>query len=207
MRSGRRQLLAYRYYNATMALIIANVAVFLLEFTSRSVIRDFALIPPEAVSGRWWTLVTYMFLHSTGSLYHIIFNMLGLMWFGTPVERHIGSHEFLALYLVCGVAAGLFAMLFSIDRAVAIIGASGALFAVMITFATLYPDSVIYAFWFVPMRAPLAVLIFAGIAVFGTMTGFSPGVSHLTHLGGLVAGFLYVWLRIGRNPLDAFLRR
>ena len=132
----------------------------------------------------------------------------GTKEFLVEIFRHnIGSHEFLALYLVCGVAAGLFAMLFSIDRAVAIIGASGALFAVMLTFATLYPDSVIYAFWFVPMRAPLAVLIFAGIAVFGTMTGFSPGVSHLTHLGGLIAGFLYVWLRLGRNPLDAFFRR
>ncbi len=207
MRNGRRQLLAYRYYNATTALIIANVAVFLLEFTSRSVVRDFALIPPEAAAGRWWTLVTYMFLHSPGSLYHIIFNMLGLMWFGSPVEREIGSHEFLSLYLICGVAAGLFAMLFSLDRTVAIIGASGALFAIMIAFATLFTDAVIYAFWFVPMRAPLAVLIFAGIAVFGTMTGFSPGVSHLTHLGGLLAGALYVWLRLGRNPLDAFFRR
>ena len=98
-------------------------------------------------------------------------------------------------------------MLFSIDRAVAIIGASGALFAVMLTFATLYPDSVIHAFWFVPMRAPLAVLIFAGIAVFGTVSGFSPGVSHLTHLGGLIAGFLYALLRLGKNPLDAFFRR
>lgn len=207
MSNGRRQLLAYRYYNATTALIIANVAVFLLQFTSGTVVREFALIPPEAAAGRWWTLVTYMFLHSPGSLYHIIFNMLGLMWFGSPVERHIGSHEFLSLYLVCGVAAGLFAMLFSLDRAVAIIGASGALFAIMVTFATLFPDSVIYAFWFVPMRAPVAVLVFAGIAVFGTMTGFSPGVSHLTHLGGLIAGALYVWLRIGRNPLDAFFRR
>ena len=97
-------------------------------------------------------------------------------------------------------------MVLSIHVPVAIIGASGALFAVMLTFATLFPEAVIYA-WFVPLRAPVAVLIFAGIAVFGTMTGFAPGVSHLTHLGGLIAGFLYVWLRIGRNPLTAFLRR
>ena len=207
MSSGRRQLLSYRYYNATMAIILANVVVFLLEFTGRTVIREFALIPPEAAAGRWWTLVTYMFLHSTGSLYHIIFNMLGLMWFGSPVERHIGSHEFLSLYFVSGVGAGLFAMVLSIDTPVAIIGASGALFAVMVTYATLYPDSVIYAFWFVPLRAPVAVLVFAGIAVLGTMTGYAPGVSHLTHLGGLIAGLLYVWLRIGRNPLDAFMRR
>ncbi len=203
---GRRQLLSYRYYNATMAIIIANVAVFLLQFASRSIVPEFALIPAEAASGRWWTLVTYMFLHSTGSLYHIIFNMLGLMWFGPPVEREIGSHEFVSLYLVSGVAAGLFAMVLSLHVPVAIIGASGALFAVMLTFATLFPESVIHT-WFVPLRAPVAVLIFAGIAVIGTMTGFAPGVSHLTHLGGLIAGFLYVWLRIGRNPLDAFFRR
>ena len=206
MAFGRRQLLSYRYYNATMGLIIVNVAVFLLQFASRGLVRELALIPPEAISGRWWTLLTYMFVHSTGSLYHIIFNMLGLMWFGAPVEREIGSDEFLALYLISGVAAGLFAMVLSIQVPVAIIGASGALFAVMITFATLFPEAVIYA-WFVPMRAPVAVLIFAGIAVIGTMTGFAPGISHLTHLGGLVAGFLYVWLRIGRNPLDAFFRR
>ncbi len=197
----------YRYYNATMGLILANVAVFMLQFLRPALVVELALIPPAAVEGRWWTLLTYMFLHSRGSLYHIIFNMLGLLWFGTPVERHLGSTEFLAFYFLSGIGAGLFALLFSANSAVIIIGASGALFAVMLAFATLYPDAEIYLFWFLPLRAPMAVLVFAGIAVLGTLTGFQPGTSHLTHLGGLIAGFLYVWLRLGRNPIDAFFRR
>ena len=206
MAAGRR-IIPYRYYNATLGLILANVAVFMLEFLRPAMVIELALIPPAAVEGRWWTLFTYMFLHSRGSLYHIIFNMLGLMWFGTPVERHVGSTEFIALYVVSGIGAGLFALLLSANTAVAIIGASGAVFAVMLAFATLYPDSEVYLFWFLPLRAPVAVLVFAGIAVLGTLTGFQPGISHLTHVGGLIAGFLYVWLRLGRNPIDAFFRR
>ena len=205
--AAARRIIPYRYYNATLGLILANVAVFMLEFLRPALVVELALIPPAAVEGRWWTLLTYMFLHSRGSLYHIIFNMLGLMWFGTPVERHVGSTEFIALYVVSGIGAGLFALLFSANTAVAIIGASGAVFAVMLAFATLYPDSEVYLFWFLPLRAPVAVLVFAGIAVLGTLTGFQPGISHLTHVGGLIAGFLYVWLRLGRNPIDAFFRR
>ena len=206
MAAGRR-IIPYRYYNATLGLILANAAVFMLEFLRPALVIELALIPPAAIEGRWWTLLTYMFLHSRGSLYHIIFNMLGLMWFGSPVERHVGSTEFIALYVVSGIGAGLFALMLSANTAVAIIGASGAVFAVMLAFATLYPDSEVYLFWFLPLRAPVAVLVFAGIAVLGTLTGFQPGISHLTHLGGLIAGFLYVWLRLGRNPIDAFFRR
>ena len=160
----------------------------------------------EMVNGRWWTLVTYMFLHSPNMVSHIIFNMLGLKLFGTPVEKHIGSHEFLCLYFVCGIIAGLFAAVMSINSQVAIIGASGALFSVMVIYATLYPDAVIYA-WFFPLRARTAVLLFAGIAIFSTMYRLAPSVSHLTHIGGIVAGFLYCWLRIGKNPFDVFFRR
>lgn len=204
MFSGWGRPLVYRYYNATVFLIIINVLVFLAE--SPGIIRSFALVPPEVLTGRWWTLITYMFLHSPNMLSHIIFNMLGLKLFGTPVEREIGSHEFLCMYFVCGIVAGLFAVVLSVNSPVAIIGASGALFSVMVIYATLYPDAVIYA-WFFPLRARTAVLLFAGIAVFSTMYSLTPSVSHLTHLGGIVAGFLYCWLRIGKNPIDVFFRR
>ena len=207
MNVGRRGLLPYRYYNAVIGIILVNGVIFVLSLAIRFLPFELALIPPRLIQGYWWTSITYFFVHSPGSIYHILLNMLGLLWFGAPVERNIGSNAFLLFYLISGVCSGLFASLFSLNSPVAIIGASGAVFAVMLSYAAVFPDSVIYLFWFFPTRAPVAVLIFAGISVFGTLTGFQAGISHLTHLGGFIVGFFYVWIRLGVNPLNSFFHR
>lgn len=206
MGDRRPHLLPYRYYNATVGVIVVSVIVFFIATSDRSVLATLAL--QRVVLGeRLWTPVTYLFVHAPGGLFstHLLFNMLGLYWFGTPVERSVGSSEFLWLYLGAGVAAGLVAI--APVGSAAVIGASGAVFAVMVVYATLFPDARIALFFFLPLRAPVAVLVFAATSVMFSLSGGQLGISHLAHLGGLVAGGLYCYFRLGRNPVDAFLRR
>lgn len=133
--------------------------------------------------------------------------MLMLFLFGSPVEREIGSSEFLTLYLICGVLAGVFSTILAVASAapVAILGASGAVYGVMLAYAVLNPYQVV-TFWFIPMRATTMVLILGGLALVFQVTGQRTHIAHLTHLGGLLAGFLYLRVRLGIDPLEAFRR-
>ncbi|MDE0222928.1 MAG: rhomboid family intramembrane serine protease [Spirochaetaceae bacterium] len=166
-----------------------------------------AVLRPLMVAreGAVWQLVTYLFLH--GGPLHLLFNMLMLFLFGSPVEREIGSSEFLTLYLTCGVLAGVFSTILAVASAapVAIVGASGAVYGIMLAYAVLNPYQVV-TFWFIPMRATTMVLILGGLALVFQITGQRTHVAHLTHLGGLLAGFLYLRVRLGIDPLEAFRR-
>lgn len=197
----------YRQYNATTWLIGITVAVYLLVLALPAYV-DAAVLRPLMLAreGAVWQLVTYLFLH--GGMVHLIFNMLMLFLFGSPVEREIGSSEFLTLYLACGVLAGLFSTILALLSAapVAILGASGAVYGVMLAYAVLNPNQIV-TFWFIPMRSTTMVLILGGLALLFQVTGQRTHVAHLTHLGGLLAGYIYLRLRLGIDPLDAFRSR
>ena len=155
--------------------------------------------------GWYWQFLTYMFVH--GNITHILFNMLGLFFFGGQVERRMGSHEFLVFYLITGIAAGLFSfVLYWISGSywVYLLGASGSVYAVLLAYATYYPDSQIYVMGIIPVRAPILVLIFTAIAIFSQIFSVSSGVSHLTHLAGFGFAFLYFLIRLGINPFRIF---
>jgi membrane associated rhomboid family serine protease len=204
-----RRPLRYRYYNATVALIVVNIAMFLLMSLFPRLLRYLALIPVLVVENHaWWQVLTYMFLH--GGTWHLLFNMLALFMFGVPLERNLGSGEFLLYYFVTGVGAGLSTLAvnwYSGMAYIPVVGASGAIFAVLLAYATLFPDARILFMFFIPMRAPVAVLVFAGIELFSMFTNTRSGVAHLTHLAGLVLGYLYFLVRLGVNPLRVFFRR
>jgi membrane associated rhomboid family serine protease len=199
----------------TRALLIANVLVFVVQaLTGDLLVGTFALWPmasaqyPGAPSFEIWQLLTYGFLH--GSLTHLMFNMLALYMFGAPLERHLGSAEFLLFYFVTGIGAGLATLAvnwYSGLGYVPVVGASGAIFGLLLAFATYFPDTRILFMFFIPMRAPMAVLVFAGIELFSMFTGTRSGVAHLTHLAGLAFGWLYLVVRLGINPARVFFRR
>lgn len=197
----------YRQYNATTWLIGITVAAYFLilalpAYATAGMLRPLTLAREGAV----WQLVTYLFLH--GGMFHLVFNMLMLFLFGSPVEREIGSSEFLTLYLACGVLAGLFSTALALLSAtpVSILGASGAVYGVMLAYAVLNPNQIV-TFWFIPMRSTTMVLILGGLALLFQVTGQRTHVAHLTHLGGLLAGFIYLRVRLGIDPLGAFRRR
>lgn len=201
-----RRPFPYRQYNATTWLIGITVGMYLLLLVVPAPLGAAVLRPlMVAREGAVWQLVTYLFLH--GGPLHLLFNMLMLFLFGSPVEREIGSSEFLTLYLACGVLAGVFSTILAVASAapVAILGASGAVYGVMLAYAVLNPHQVV-TFWFIPMRATTMVLILGGLALIFQVTGQRTHVAHLTHLGGLLAGFLYLRARLGIDPLEAFRR-
>lgn len=154
----------------------------------------------------WWTPLTYMFAHAGWG--HLLVNMLGLFFFGPPLEEKLGSWEFLMYYLATGLLAGLFSLgiyFFTGAARVNLVGASGALYAVLLAFATWYPRARVYLMGIIPVRAPVMILIFAGLSILQQVTGAGRNVAHLTHLAGLGFGFLYILFRFRINPVRIFM--
>lgn len=167
-----------------------------------------AMMPLAVLHGWVWSFVTYMFMH--GSVTHILFNMLALFIFGTHVERQMGSREFLLFYFVTGILAGILSFAVYVatkNYFVILVGASGALFAVQLAYAVFFPDSTIYIWGILPVRAPVMVLGFTALEIFFTITGGGGNVAHLTHLAGFAFGWLYFVIRFGISPLRRLTRR
>jgi len=206
-----RKPFKYSNFNAVYWLIGINIFVFLL--CTEQVMRIFgpglryflltrmSMIPILVREGWIWTFVTYMFMH--GGFSHILFNMLGLLIFGIHVERQMGSREFLLYYLVTGALAGVFSFFvyyFTGSYVVALMGASGALYAVQLAYAIFYPNSIIYIWGILPLRAPVMVLGFTALSIYFVITGGGGNVAHLTHLAGFAFGWLYFVIRFGVSP-------
>jgi len=161
-------------------------------------------VPALVIRGWIWQPATSMFLHDPGNLFHLLFNMLMLWMFGGELERHWGGRAFLRFYLVCGVGAGLFATVIGLfgetARYTATIGASGAVFGVIMAYGMVFSERVVLFMMIFPMKARTMALILFALAFFYTMSaGIGSGISHVSHLGGAVVGYLYlrrVW-RVG----------
>ena len=183
---------------ALQALIGANVVAFVMQFIFRPGFTDILGLHPASVvhSFQIWRLGTYMFLH--GGPFHIVFNMLALWMFGGELERTWGTRYFLKFYFVTGIGAGALTVLFSLLpfafaqqlQDVNIIGASGAIYGLLLGYAIYFPDRpiLLIVFW-VPAR--LCVTILGAIAVFASLSE-AGGVANATHLGGLLVGYLYL---------------
>ncbi len=186
-------------------LLIANIALFLVSFLAAGtewsgVFLPLALIPSWVVEHlAIWQVATYMFLHSPTDFSHILFNMLSLWMFGSDLERTWGSRQFLKFYLFCGIGAGLLAIVGNYlygTPDTRTIGASGAIYGVMMAFALLFPDTTILFILF-PIRAKYFVMILGAIAFLSTLKASGSGVSHVAHLGGLLFGYLWVRTSLG----------
>lgn len=183
---------------AVRVLIAINVVAFLVSFLVPEVTLRLGLRPADVI-GRFavWELATYMFLH--GGLSHILFNMLGLWMFGVELERMWGTAYFARYYVISGIGAALTTLLASlIPGAVGdalytslTIGASGAVYALLLAYAMYNPDRPIYFWMLFPIPAKYFVLIIGAISLFLSMSE-TGGVAHTTHLGGIVAGYLYL---------------
>lgn len=173
-------------------LLLANVVVYLLSSFNPGIRADFAFIPVLALY-RPWTLVTYAFLHA--NLAHIFFNMLMLFFFGPRLEERLGSRTFLWFYVLCGVGGALLSFAFSPTAAV--VGASGAIFGVVVGFARYWPREEIYIWGVLPIQARMLALFMVASSLFAGFTGAQDGIAHFAHLGGLVTGwvFLRAWER------------
>jgi len=179
---------------ATRALILVNVAVFLLQQVARAFMDQwFALWPLGSGQFHVWQLITYAFLH--GSLAHIFFNMFALYMFGGELERLWGPRRLVGYFLVCALAAGVtqLAVQGTSTTAEATIGASGGVFGVLLAFAWYFPRRRLFVIPIpIPLPAWLFVTIYALLELLFGVTGREPGVAHFAHLGGLLGGALCI---------------
>lgn len=203
--------------SVTKNIIIINVIMFLATLVNEDfMIRTFAMFFPASPLFKWWQPVTHMFMH--GGFWHIFFNMYTLLMFGTMVERTIGTKKFLTFYFITGLgavalhsgvqwiqaqhflSAGAELSYWNILRTPTV-GASGAIYGVLIGFAMLYPDAPLtLIFPPVTLKAKWFVIIFAVIELATGVRGVTDGVAHFAHLGGMLFGFLLLrwWRRTGR---------
>ena len=197
----------YTYSNLASILIGVNILVFFFGQIFPTTQAYLAMMPALVVAQHaYWQFFTYMFVH--GGFSHILFNMLGLFFFGASVERRMGSKDFFLFYCLTGTLAGVFSFLvyyFTGGFFVRLMGASGAVYAVLLAYAVYYPDSRIYVFGIFPVRAPVLVIAYTVIALFSGFFGRGGNVAHFTHLAGFGFSFLYFLVRLRINPLNSFL--
>lgn len=179
-------------------LLILNVAAFLVSMFVPAIVDQFAFVP-LLVLDRPWTLVTYMFLH--GGLWHLAFNMLSLVFFGPRLEAELGGRDFLLLYFISGISGALLSF---VTPLAGVIGASGAVFGVLLGFARYWPREMIMIWGIVPVQARWLVVIMTGLSLLGGFTG-GDNIAHFAHLGGFAGGFLFLTLR-DRNTRGARFR-
>jgi membrane associated rhomboid family serine protease len=165
-------------------LLIANVVMFLAAQPGTWLFYQLTLVP-YAVLYRPWTLVSYMFLH--GGFGHVFFNMLALYFFGPRLENRLGGRDFLSLYFLSGLGGAVFSFLFA--RQYPVVGASGAVYGVLLGFAMFWPREKIYLYMIIPVEAWLLVVLAIGVSLWMGMSGSGSGTAHFAHLGGLGFGF------------------
>jgi membrane associated rhomboid family serine protease len=184
---------------AIKVLIGANVAAYVVSLIAPAIVLRLGLRPADVFGAlRLWQPLTYMFLHA--GILHLLFNMLALWMFGVELERMWGSRFFTKYYFATGVGAAATTMLLSFVPGSfgaqlynsLTIGASGAIYGVLLAYGLYFPNRPIYMYAVFPVPAKYFVMIMGGISLLSSMGGPGGGVAHTTHLGGLLVGYLYL---------------
>ena len=178
-------------------LLIANLVMFFVSGTSPGLANDLAFYPwlrhptwglvPGLVL-RPWTAFTYMFLHA--GMWHLFGNMIGLFFFGPRLEARLGSNGFLWLYFLSGLGGAVFSLAFGPGNPV--IGASGAVYGILLGFALVWPRERIYIWGVLPIEAWLLATLLIAFSLWSGLTGTQGNIAHFAHLGGLAFGFVYL---------------
>lgn len=202
-----RKKFTYSYSYVTFIILAINVLIYVLcskviyglsynlALSVNSVLRE----------NKWYTLITYMFTHY--DFEHIFWNMFGLVMFGVTVEKTIGSKEYLLFYFVTGLFSGLLSLVvyyFSGKEYMMLIGSSGVIYAILFAYAVIFPNSKIFLWGIIPIRAPILVLIYVVIEFISGL-GFNSQVAHETHLFGFAVAALYFIIRFGINPIKVWI--
>ncbi|HDN85611.1 MAG: rhomboid family intramembrane serine protease [Candidatus Omnitrophota bacterium] len=174
-------------------LIGINVGVFLIIHIIPNLpwVSLLGLVPSLVLSKfMLWQFFTYMFVHV--GVMHLAINMLMLWFFAPTVESAWGRKRFLFYYFFTGIGAGLCSFLFSGSSHAVVIGASGAIFGVLVAYAVMYPESTILLFFFFPMKMKHAILVLGGINLLGALSSPGSGIAYFAHLGGALFGYIYL---------------
>ena len=205
MKNFLRTPLKYSYYYATYIIIAVNLLMYAFTRLFPGTVQYLGLSVPGVLGSHFWfELVTYLFTH--GSLMHVVLNMLCLFFFGVRVEKTVGSSEFLLLYFLCGIVGGAISLAlyyFTGTYNSILIGASGAVYSVLLVYATLFPRSIISIWGIIPVPAPLLIIAYIVIEIVSQIFSTS-NVAHFAHLIGFFVAWLYLVLRMGLNPISVW---
>lgn len=183
-------------------LLLANLVTFVFTMAYPGLQIQLALVPALIVS-QPWTAITYMFLHAGFS--HLFFNMISLYFFGPRLEARLGGPKFLGLYFVSGLTGALLSMFFTPHALV--VGASGAIFGVMLGYARYWPRDLVYIWGLVPVQARWLVIAMTVLALVGNRLPGQSGIAHFAHLGGFLGGLIYLTWMDRASPAARFRAR
>ena len=185
------------FTDAIKILISINFIVYVFQSLAGKedvFFRLFGLVPTSFITELMlWQPFTYMFFHapfySSIGISHILLNMLGLWVFGRELEQAWGKEKFLKYYFLTGIGSGLITFLFQMDSSSPVIGASGAVYGILLAYGFSYPNRMLYIWGLVPIRSMWLVIIMGLIAFFGLL-GKTDGISHVTHISGMLIGYV-----------------
>ena len=196
------------FTDAIKILVSVNFGIFLLQTVARTEGLFFPLfgLVPKMVWSEFmiWQPFTYLFFH--GGIWHVLINMFVLWMFGSELERIWGKGHFLKFYFVTGVGAGLVTMIFGLNSMTPIVGASGAVYGILLAYGLTYPNRTVYLYGIIPIKSLWFVI---GIGVIAFMSSFDnvSQISHLTHLSGMMIGYLMLKRPVRFNDLWFTIRK
>ena len=192
---------SYSFSNISLMLVALNVLIYVITDLIYPALTYYLSLVPALVYYKhfYWQFFTYMFEH--GNPYHLFSNMFALLIFGVALERVIGSKEFLLYYILVGTLSGIAAYIsyYYTNTNTILLGASGAVYGVMLLFAVIFPNSKVLLFGLLPISAPVLVILYFAIEFFSQFA--NDGIAHSVHLFGLFFGYLYIRIRMRISPL------
>ena len=211
------------FTDAIKILVSVNFGIYLLQSLSGKedvFFRLFGLVPSLFLSEfMLWQPFTYMFFHapfySSVGISHILLNMLGLWVFGRELEQAWGKKKFLKYYFITGIGSGLITYFFQMSSDNPVIGASGAVYGILLAYGILYPNRMLYIWGLIPVKSMWLVIIMGAIAFFGLL-GNSDGISHVTHISGMLIGYILlkkkwswrgIWFSIRKKTIEFQVQR
>ena len=190
-------------------LLIANIVIFiLLELSGEKnfLFSSFGLVPNLVWQKfKIWQLFTYLFIH--GDLLHILLNMFMLWVCGQDLENQWGKKDFFLFYFICGIGAGFITVLFNIHSITPIVGASGAIYGLLIAYGFTYPNRILLLYGLFPVKAKYVVLGFGFVAFIASFSANQSNISHITHLSGMIIGFIFICFNLNWNGIKVWYFR
>ena len=211
------------FTDAIKILVSVNFGIYILQSVSGKedvFFRLFGLVPSTFISDLMlWQPFTYLFFHapfySSVGISHILLNMLGLWVFGRELEEAWGKTKFLRYYFTTGIGSGLITYFFQISSDNPVIGASGAVYGILLAYGISYPNRRLYIWGLIPVRSMWLVIIMGSIAFFGLL-GNADGISHVTHISGMFIGYVLlkkkwrwrdIWFAIRKKTIEFQVQR
>ena len=211
------------FTDAIKILVSVNFGIYILQSVSGKedvFFRLFGLVPSTFISDLMlWQPFTYLFFHapfySSVGISHILLNMLGLWVFGRELEQAWGKTKFLRYYFIIGIGSGLITYFFQMNSDNPVIGASGAVYGILLAYGVSYPNRMLYIWGLIPVRSMWLVIIMGSIAFFGLL-GNADGISHVTHISGMLIGYVLlkkkwrwrdIWFAIRKKTIEFQVQR